>query len=69
MIINFFHVLDVRKGLPFGFEENSVNLKDKCFSYISSVAGKETILGIWGGLELSDVQKAIMLCLCLCVYD
>lgn len=42
VIINFFHVLNVKGGLAFGFEENSVNLKGKCFSYICSVAGKET---------------------------
>lgn len=38
--------MDVKRGLAFCFEEGSVNLKDKCFSYIYIMVGKETILGI-----------------------
>jgi len=40
VIIHFFHILDIKRGLAFGFEENSVNLKDKSFSHVCSVAGK-----------------------------
>lgn len=28
-IIKFFHIVNVKRGLAFGFEEDSVNLKDK----------------------------------------
>lgn len=44
-IIKFFHIVDVKRGLAFSFEEGSVNLEDKCFLYIHIMAGKETILG------------------------